>query len=190
VTGVQTCALPISLALPENTFIYSISLSDGDKGSIADMKNNKVRVVNSALGLQWESDDVLGGSVSFMAKPDSADRDKINRVYLEPRLLFHDLDKDGADELIAIKNNEATNHLFSGMKNFTKGRITIFSPSDFGYSIAHETDWVSGCITDFTLIDIDLDKVPELVYTVVSKGSLFSDKKSCIIIQKMNEWYE
>jgi hypothetical protein len=178
------------LTLPDGTFLYSIALSDGDKGSLADMKNNKLRIVNATKGLQWESDDVLGGSVTYMAKPDSADRDKINRVYLEPRLIFHDLDKDGTDELIAIKNNEATNHLFSGMKNFTKGRITIFSPSDFGYSIAHETDWVSGCITDFTLTDIDSDMVPELVYSIVSKGSFFSDKKSCLVIQKITEWYE
>lgn len=188
--GLDNPTSAIPLALPESTFIYSIALSDGDKGSLADMKNNKVRIVNATMGLQWESDDVLGGSVSYMAKPDSADRDKINRVYLEPRLIFHDLDKDGTDELIAIKNNEATNHLFSGMKSFTKGRITIFSPSDFGYSISHETDWVSGCITDFTLADTDSDMVPELVYSVVSKGSIFSDKKSCIVIQKMTEWYE
>ena len=178
------------LALPESTFLYSIALSDGDKGSLADMKNNKVRIVNATMGLQWESDDVLGGSLSYMAKPDSADRDKINRVYLEPRLIFKDLDKDDVDELIAIKNNEATNHLFSGMKNFTKGRITIFSTSDFGYSIAHETDWVNGYITDFTLADTDSDMVPELIYSVVSKGSIFSDKKSCLVIQKITEWYE
>jgi len=188
--GLDNSTTDIPLALPESTFIYSIAVSDGDKGSLADMKNNKVRIVNATKGLQWESDDVLGGSVTYMAKPDTADRDKVNRVYLEPRLIFHDLDKDGADELIAIKNHEATNHLFSGMKNFTKGRLTIFSQSDFGYSIAHETDWLSGCITDFTLTDIDLDRVPELVYSVVSKGSFFSDKKSCITIQKITEWYE
>lgn len=154
------------------------------------MKNNKIRVFDPTKDLQWESDDILGGSVSYMAKPDTADRDKINRVYLEPRLIFRDLDKDGSDELIAIKNNEATNHLFSGMKNFTKGRITIFSPSDFGYSVVHETDWANGYITDFSLSDIDSDTVPELVYSVVSKGGFFSDKKSCLVIQNMTGWYE
>ncbi len=176
--------------VPEGTLLYSFALTQDSTSALADMKDNKIRVFDDARNLKWESDDVLGGTVSYMARPDTADRDKINRVYLQPRIIFSDLDKDGADELIAIQNKEATNHLFAGMKNFTKGRITLFTPGDFGYSPVHSTDWISGYISDVTLVDMDGDSVPELVYSLISKGGVFSDRRSSIVIHRMTEWYD
>lgn len=178
----------VPLDLPEDTPLYSFALSR--RGTVATMRNNRIRIFDAKKGLLWESDEIYGGSLSFMAKPDISDRDKINRVYLEPRLIFRDLDRDGDDELITIKNNEATGHLFSGIKNFNKARITVLTKSDFGYSVAQETDWAGGYISDLNLTDMDSDRIPELVYSVVSKGGLFSDKKSYLVIQKMTGWFE
>ncbi len=183
-------ALSEPLAVPEGTPLYSFALSCDGKNTLATLSNNKIRVVDKSKNIQWESENSFGGSISFMARPDSADRDKINRLYLEPRLLFLDLDRDGTEELFVIKNNESTDHLFSGIKNLTKGRISVLGPSDFGYTTLRETDWISGYISDATLKDIDGDGIPELIYSVVSKGGFFSAKKSCLVIQKLTGWFD
>ena len=183
-------ALSEPLPLPEGTPLYAFALSCDGKNTLATLSNNRIRVVDKSKNIQWESENSFGGSISFMARPDSADRDKINRLYLEPRLLFLDLDRDGTEELFVIKNNESTDHLFSGIKNLTKGRISVLGPSDFGYTTLRETDWISGYLSDVSLTDIDRDGIPELVYSVVSKGGFFSAKKSCLVIQKLTGWFD
>ncbi|MBU1171744.1 MAG: VCBS repeat-containing protein [Proteobacteria bacterium] len=167
-----------------NLFSFTLSRDTMDTSYAMYAFNNRLRVYDGTLNLLWESEEPMGGGTSFMSMTDPMDRDKTNRLYIEPRLLFCDLDKDGVNELITVKNQELTNHLFSGMKNYTKGQIIVFKRTGLGYSSLFETEKVTGFITDFSQVDTDGDEHPELVYSVINRGkNLFSKKTSYVVIQ-------
>lgn len=170
----------------KNPNLYSFTYSKSTQDTIYAMYsfNNRLNIYDSGMNLIWESDETYGGSTVAMSVADPSDKDKTNSLYLEPRLMFHDLDGDEANELISIKNHEITQHLFSGMKNFNKGQIVILKRSDFGFVPLVETEPVTGHITDFALTDHDSETMPELIYSVVNRGkNLFSKKTSTVVFQ-------
>lgn len=170
-----------------NPSVFSLGLSHDQKGSIHALYDSgrRILIYDQAMELSWESEDIYGGGVNYLAMKDPHDRDLTNRLYLEPRLVFMDLDGDGSDELITIQNKELTNHLFSKFKYFKKGRIVFLKKGDLEWRPVFETENVTGYISDFSLTDSDNDGRPELIYAVVKKKkSLFSDNTGYIAVQK------
>ncbi|GAB6095588.1 hypothetical protein JCM14469_18400 [Desulfatiferula olefinivorans] len=146
--------------------------------------NHRLRVHDDTMALTWESDGDYGGSDRFMAMDDPHDRDKTLHLYLEPRLIFRDLDGDGQNELISIANTETANHLFSGFRHYSRGRIDFLKRKDFGFAPVFETETVTGSIADLALTDLDGDGRPELVYAVNQPGKgLFAKPTAVIVVQ-------
>jgi hypothetical protein len=172
--------------LPEVNSLYSGAFSDSKTGplkAVYGMKN-RIQVYDGSSNIVWESDDSFGGSPQAMVQDDVEDKNKKNFTYLEPRMLFEDIDHDGAVEMACVKNDEVSNHLFSGLKVFSKGRIVIFTQGGLGFSKRIETEPVSGYVSDFTLADMDGDGATDLVYAMVTKGETWlSKKKSFIVVQ-------
>ena len=177
--------------LPEGTTLSSFAFSskEGERLTALYSFNNRLRVLDNEMNLRWESDELFGGGAVAMAVQDTSDSEQTNHLYLEPRILFQDINGDGVDELLAVRNSEISRHLFSGLKSYTKGQIVVLRPGQLGFSELYATEKASGYISDFSLVDTDSDMQPELVYTMVTKGkSLFSTKLSYVVIQKTAQW--
>jgi hypothetical protein len=176
-----------ALTLPQaDTNLFSLTTTRDLKGTHFALYafNHRLRVYDDTMALTWESEGDYGGSDRFMAMDDPLDRDKALHLYLEPRLIFRDLDADGHDELISIANTETAGHLFSGFRHYSRGRIEFLKRRDFGFAPVFETETITGAIADLALQDLDGDGRPELVYAVNQPGKgLFSKPTAVIVVQ-------
>lgn len=171
----------------ENPSLFSLALSQWPDIPVYALYafNNHIRIYDSTFSITWESEETCGGSTRYLSAQDAFDSEKTNRLYLEPRLVFTDLDGDGKDELISIQNQDLTNHLFSNFKHYKKGRILFFKKGDLEWRPVFKTENVTGYISDFTLTDTDQDNQPELIYAVMKrKEGLFSHPNGYIVVHK------
>lgn len=176
-----------TLTVPPGTdSVYSLGLSEDTQGAFyALYADNRLRIFDKNMDIAWESDSRFGGGVGYLSMNDPNDRDLTNRLYLEPRLVFMDLDRDGINELITVQNDELSNHLFSKFKYFKKGRIVFLKNGGLAWHPVFETENITGYISDFCIADTDNDGQPELIFAVVKKGKrLFSENKGYIAVQK------
>lgn len=171
------------LALPQWVKVWGVAFgSNGGKESCAAYASgNRVRVFSGADGEYVESIDQYGGSTLHLKWPDLMDKDKENRLYLHPRIAFHDIDGNGTAEVVAIRNKELAGHLFSLMRNYKSGRIEGLVLADDELEPVWETRDVTGRVTDFTFVDMDGDGKEELVYSYASVKGNFRKKVSSYI---------
>jgi hypothetical protein len=185
--GIYAPAEP--LPVPKGSNLYGLAVSGEKKGALTAYydSDNKLKVFDTSRTLIWESNDQFGGGAVFMAKRDDRDRDMINRMFLEPRILFTDLNSDKREELITIKNSESSRHLFTGLKSYKAGQIIIFSSNITGYSPVYNSISVPGYISDFSLVDMNGDNQADLVFPVVTTtGTIIGKQRSYILIQSID----
>lgn len=152
-------------------------------------EHGRLVLANNSGSADWDSTEKYGftGHVWLMPKQDS-DASYRDRVYLHPRIMFHDIGGDGKKELIVVRNNELGGGSFGRYKRFKNGHLEILAWNGIAMAPVFQTMPVQGWISDFAIADLDNDGMDELIVSVVTKTKLAllsSDKASNIISYKL-----
>jgi TolB-like protein len=153
----------------------------------------KVRLLNERGSLQWKSSEDLGGSDNYIDRPDVlADKKGATsrfprRIYLPSRMVAKDLDGDGIDELVAVKNKFSTGEHIERVRIYDKGHVTGLSWDGMALANAWRTQDIPGYVADFQLKDVDNDGRDELVTVSVSSHFLKKDTKSLLMVYELYE---
>ncbi len=182
------------LRVPDNFNVISLVtikfLADNKPGFLFTDKFGKLVVFNDAGSTQWESDYGFGGSKLFyhFAKKDDHLREtfveKTDRrgVFFQPGNLVADVNSDGKNEIIAIKNHESADNTFKERRRYKKGSLDILSWSEMGLAPAFVPKKLPGQITGMTISDFNNDGTKEIVVTMIKKKNNFDAKKSVSVI--------
>jgi hypothetical protein len=111
----------------------------------------------------------------------------MDRVYLAQRIHIADLDRDGKNELIVVKNQDVARRLLSRLRIFKSGHIECLTWNTLGLNLKWKTREISRYISDYAIADLNNDGQDELVFSVVAKtDTLLGDAKSFIVSWTIN----
>ena len=143
--------------------------------------SNDLQVYSSGGERLWISEEMYAATGKYVLQPGSTDITdpgyEDHWQFLPARLVLADLDKDGRQEVVVVRNRDRMGHMLQKMRLYYQG--TIFSLAWNG--LAMEEMWrtpkISGYISDYTVADVGNVGRPALVMAVgqkVMKG--FFDK--------------
>ena len=173
-------------------FTQGDASNNGQTETVAFLRNDFFRIYNQAGESTWESGQIYGGSRLFFEAP-NMDRTgavangvsrtgKSVKYYLPQRIHVSDIDGDGLNEIIVVKNYDGEGGIFSRMKAFKEGRIDCFSYDDIGVQRKWQTRNIAGYISDYVIGDLDNDGINEIVLSTVAKNkSVFNKGRSYIM---------
>lgn len=172
------------IQLPGNTSIFGFVRGDiinnGSTSVISLDDGDRLRIFTQSGEQQWKSEERYGGSENYMVFPTREDSER--RMYLPQRLFITDLDKDGKNELVVVKNQASTGRLFMRYRRYSNGSFETLAWDGLGLTSVWRTRKISGYISDYCLGDIDNDGKLEIVGAVVTqRGSILKGFKSAII---------
>ena len=181
------------LRMPRNVSVLSM-----DKGKTVKDGNSQYAMINIFGRLiladekgskEWESTEKYGLTGNFWLMPkNDTDASYRERVYLHPRVVFYDVDGDGLNELIAVKNNEFGGGALGRYKRFKDGHIEMLRWNGVAMAPVFRTGDMQGWISDYAIVDIDGDGEKELLVSAVTltkMAILSKDKASNIISYKL-----
>jgi TolB-like protein len=179
-----------TVSVPGDMNIFSFALGDvlnnGSEQVLALSESDYLEIFTKGGSREFKSDERYGGSVNYMdTEPltgDTGDTEK-KRVYLGQRIFLKDLDKDGKNEVIVVKNHAGSSRLFQRFRHYTSAEIVSLSWDSMGLAQNWRTRKIHGYVSDYAIGDFDNDGQPELVAAVVmKKGATFLVKPKSTII--------
>jgi TolB-like protein len=142
-------------------------------------EHGRLTVVSDTGKIDWEGNKKFGGTSHYFLLPrQDTDGSYQERIYLNPRIQFSDIDDDGKLEVLAVRNEELAGGALGRYKRFTKGSLEILSWNGISLAPVFKTRSVQGWISDFAIADIDGDGKDELVVCVVGKMKFAIGTKS------------
>jgi TolB-like protein len=152
-----------------------IALNDNDYLCIfeqTDKPLNKVAVIGGSDEFIWKSDDVYGGSNTYIDpvnRTASSERaeDISQRTYINLRILVYDTNNDGKREIIIVKNTSASARVLQRFKLFTSSEVLDLEWEGTGMVENWRTRKISGYVADYQFKDIDNDGDDEVVLALV-----------------------
>ena len=132
---------------------------------------------------EWVSDDGYGGStLSFPISTANKISDQ-DSAFFQPRNTMFDVDSDGNEDLIVIKNNESSGYLLKNTRKFKNGQIEFLGWDESGLSSLGLPKKISGLITSMEIGDYDNNSKAELLVAVVQdRGSFLSSQMKSRLI--------
>jgi len=174
-------------------FTYGDALNSGQEMIVAFSKSEKIRILDQDGNNEWSSSENYGGSAVYLEslsylEPFSEDRkEDEKRFYLPQRIHVADLDKDGKNEIIVVKNEDKAGP-FSKFRYFKNGYIECLSWNVIGMNFKWKTQKISGYISDYVIGDLNNDGTNEVIFSVVAKkSSITGTKKSYIVSWNVNK---
>lgn len=157
-------------------------------------KTNKLLIhLQTVMGspeLLWRSDEVYGGSNSIFTPAFAAGTrsmaDTPDSIYMNPRILTYDLNKDGKKEVIVIKNISAMGRVLKNMPLFTSSEVYNLEWDGIGLAEVWRTKKISGYVADYQIRDIDNDGQDEIVMALVLSVGPTIKTNSCLVAYKLN----
>ncbi|MEJ2657625.1 MAG: hypothetical protein P8012_10580 [Desulfobacterales bacterium] len=160
-------------------------MNDGSEAAVAFDDLDHLRVYD-AVGKQiWKDGEKSGGTPDYFELPDLGNMDTKNYAYYPMRILIRDINKDGKNNVITVKNQRLSDLI--SYRHFTHGEIEIRSWDGVGLAALWHTRKLSGYYSDFGIGDFDNDGKDELVGALVLKtGSvIMTEAKSAIIAYEL-----
>jgi TolB-like protein len=166
-----------------------ISLSSLDYLYVYDQTDkplSQVAVFGGSPELLWSSEEPYGGSNTYIEPPTSSTftqsrTDNEVRVYLNPRIVTYDTNKDGKREVIIVKNISAAARAFSSLKLFNGAEVYDLEWDGAGMVENWRTKKIAGYVADYQFKDIDNDGENEIVLALVlSVGGSISDRSAIV----------
>ena len=149
-------------ALPKGTTVYDFNWGNisGDQPDmlVAFDKKDYLRILDAAGVQEWKSSDPYGGSSTYVEPPASAkprlnrsniDPNDVDRRYLAQRLHVLDVDGDGKNELIVVKNKGTAGRMLNRFRWFKSGHIECLAWDNVGLARKWRTREMSGYISDY-----------------------------------------
>jgi len=139
--------------------------------------------------LLWRSDDVFGGSnSSFTPRFATGTRsmaDAPDLIFMKPRILTYDLNKDGKKEVVVIKNLSAMGRVLKNMPLFTSAEVYNLEWDGLGLAEVWRTKKINGYVADYQIKDIDNDGQDEIVLALVLSVGPTIKTNSCLVYYKL-----
>jgi len=183
-------------SLPNWVRVYGLTygdvLNEGQDSVLAIRKDDTLSILDKDGQEAWTSSETYGGSNIFLLSPaDMKAAKKEGRIidptafkglYLQQRLFVTDLDKDKTNEVIVVKNHDASRGIFHRSRKFVNGHFEALVWDNVGLRSIWKTRKFSGYISDYAVGDLDNDGTDELVFAVMAASdSVISNPKSYIV---------
>jgi len=152
--------------------------------------DDHLRIFNRSGKEEWKSEDEYGGSENFLEYDESSanlDDPMMDRLFLPHRIFIADLNGNGKNEVIVVKNHTVTGKLFKRYRRFSGAQVESLTWNGLGLAPLWHTRKVSGYFSDYQLDDIDDDGEPEIIISVVSRReATFEKGKSAVIVYELD----
>lgn len=163
--------------LPRHDRVYGFTtarITDGKTPEFAVVTDNdRLRLLDKSGRKKWTSNTRYPGSGTYMEYRIAPDQSQPDRYYLPQRILAADLDGDGKEELILVRNKDIARGFLNRFRHFDSGRVECLSWDKVTMKTLWETEEVSGYVGDAAIADIDGNGTADLVYAAVqSEGSM------------------
>jgi hypothetical protein len=180
---------------PRNTSVLALAKGPITAESVEEYvminRFGRLVVANDGGSEEWESTEKYGGTAHVWLMPQNdTDGTYRERVYIHPRLQFHNMTDDEKPEIVAVQNNEFGGGVVGRYKRFKDGSIQVLSWNGIPLAPLFQTHALQGWISDFAIADIDADGTDELVVSVVTQTKLAilaKDKASSIISYDLDQ---
>jgi len=193
----DTYSASAAIALPSRANIFSYSqgnaLNDGRNVIAQITSDNYIKVIDPGGDAEWISPERFTGSAAWLPYPSDdsdgrkSDMPRKKRYFLPQRILISDIDRDGKNEILVIKNNDMTTYLFPNLRVFKNGHIECLIWDGMGMSPKWKTSDVPGHISDVMIADLNKDNRPEMVFSVVAtQSTAFSRGESYLVFWAPN----
>jgi TolB-like protein len=181
--------------LPRNVTVYGFNLVDIEKTDAKDVlfidESEYVRIVSPSGELKWKSDDQYGGSDKYFERyfeKDATSEKNISKkkIYVQPRILVMDTNKDDEKEIIIGRNDSQTGRIFKDTRMYHKSEIQNLGWNGISLVENWRTKKIDGYLSDFQIKDVDNDGENELVVAVILRYDLMQVKtKSTVLIYEL-----
>jgi len=155
-------------------FTYGDAMNNGQEMVMSFSSGDHLRISDPGGRNVWSSPDSFGGTNTFLARTTvfNRDADTRKRFYLPQRIHVVDIDNDGKNDIIAVKNNEAIpRNIAVRLRVFKSGYVECLNWDTTGLHQKWKTRENSGYIADAAIADLNNDGKDELVFALVAKSS-------------------
>ena len=167
------------------SFIFGDIANDNTNMTVFFTENDSLRLLDPTGRTVWKSREPYGGSTAYLDYP-TANSARMDRFYLPQRILITDIDMDGKNEVLTVKNHDIGRRFLSRVRNFSNGWIEGLAWNKLTLAQQWRTSEVPGYISDYAAGDADHDGRPEVVFAVVQKeNGIMTGNNSFIIVQKI-----
>ncbi len=188
------------MILPKGLNVYSFScasLMDHDQQMIvAFTQDEHVKIMDSNGNIKWTSSGRYGGKEIYLdetdededweEKEDVGGYEDITHFYMPQPVYARDLDGDGKEEIILLKNKDAAGRLFSRLRFFESGHFECLSWEELGMHADWKTEELTGYISDFHIGDLNNDGLDEIVFPLIQDdNSGLGEKKSLVVLWRL-----
>ncbi|MBW1896886.1 MAG: VCBS repeat-containing protein, partial [Deltaproteobacteria bacterium] len=188
--------VPVSTVnLPDEVNVFGFTMGDvqnnGSEKVVAFTDQNVFKILTMQGSTEWKSGERYGGSMDYLELEPTGEMTTVGRaedlgklrLYLPKRIFVQDLDGDGRQEVVVVKNYSLTGEVIARVRHFSSGEIKSLSWDGLGLSENWRTRKISGYVSDYAIADFDNDGENEIVALVVaSKGiPILAKAKSAII---------
>tara|TARA_B100000614_G_scaffold260546_1_gene287698 strand:- start:1403 stop:2386 length:984 start_codon:yes stop_codon:yes gene_type:complete len=181
------------LRMPRGTNVLSLAkgpvVQDAWDEYLSINRHHRLVAIDAAGSELWSSTTKYGKSNTVWLMPQNdADASFRDRVYFNPRIIFHAMGDEEKPKAIVVKNSEVGGGMIGRYKRFKEGYIEMMEWNGIAMAPVFQTVPVQGWISDINLVDVDGDQVPELLVSVVGRTKmaiLSKDKSTNIISYKL-----
>lgn len=181
------------LPLPRKVNIYSFAYgavrSPDQLEVVTYNSGGHVQLLNRKGSETFVSTETYGGSTNAIVFTSEKEWDAQDYIYLQPRIQLHDLNGDGLQEILVVKNQSGLpgGSVLVRQRYFSKGRIEWLGWHAQGIRPVMQGLDMARFIADCDLVDLDGDGDLEIVAAVVKDtAGAISKGSSYLAVFKMN----
>ncbi len=156
-------------------------MNDGSEAAVVFDKFDCLRVYDLSGKQIWKDGEKSGGTPHYFELPEQGGEDLKNYAYYPMRILIKDINKDGKNDVITVRNQRLSELI--SFRTFTSGEIEVRDWDGIGLTVLWTTRKLSGYFSDFGVGDFDNDGQDELVAAlVIDTGSVVMTKAKSVLI--------